>query len=96
MVLWNQIDSTIARCFQIQMQINCFANSSISPRTFAYSHQQQGSSRLLGGKKTNYKEVCAQQTMKMPYRITQTEGTDVILPHVNYIFWGFESLTLQR
>ena len=71
------------------MCTNCFTNSSISPHTalICSNHQQQGSLHLLGGKQTNYKDVCAQQTMKMPHHIMQTEGTDVILPQMNHVFW---------
>lgn len=70
--------------------INCFANSSISPHIIVGNHLQQGSLHLLGGKQTNYKEVCAQQTVKMPYHIMQIEGTDVILPQMNHFFWEHE------
>lgn len=73
---------------RLQIPDNCFANSSISPP--ALNHLQQGSLRSLRGKQTNYKEVCAQQTMKMPHHIMQTEGTDVILPQMNRFFWEHE------
>lgn len=42
-------------------------------------HLQQGLLHFLGGQQTNYEEVYAQQTMKMPNHM-QTEAADAILP----------------
>lgn len=38
--------------------------------------------------------VCAQQTMKMPYHIMQTEGTDAVLPQKNHFFETYDWVLL--
>lgn len=89
MELWNLIHCNII----YQRKLFC-KYLFLSAHLFVDNHQQQGSLHLLGGKQTNYEEVCAQQTMKMPYHIMQTEGADVILPQMNRFFWRREWGTL--
>lgn len=88
MVLWKPIHYIIHlknKCVVIQPFCKWYH---LSTHLFVGNHQQQGSLRLLGGKQTNYKEVCAQQTMKMPYHIMQTEVTNIVLPKWTTSFEG--------
>ena len=82
------MDYSTTTLFTIQISDKCRSTVlQIAACLPTLNHLQQGSLRSLRGKQTNYKEVCAQQTMKMPHHIMQTEGTDVILPQMNHFFW---------
>lgn len=77
-------------------QLSC-KHSHLFSHLIIGNHLQQGLLHLLRGKQTNYKEVCVQQTVKMPYHIMQTEGTDAISPQMNHFFWEAQmSATVLR